>query len=809
MHTFLQDLRYSLRMLAKSPGFTAVAVLTLALGIGANTAIFSVVDTVLLRPLPFPRSDRLVSVQYFDTINKIAQQSVGFPDFADWRKQNHVFSGITAFHDSSYNLTGLDQPAHLSGEIVSSDFFSTLEVAPQLGRGFLREDEQKGHHVVVLSDELWRTIFAANPDVIGRSITLNSNSYTIAGVAPRGFDFPIATPPVQLWTSSAEDGEMLGERGAHYMSVVARLKPGVSVSEAQADIAHINANLAKQYPGSNLHFGGAHVEPELQYLVGDVQPALLILFAAVGFVLLIACANVANLLLARSMTRQKELAIRSALGAGRFRVIRQLLVESLALALAGAALGLLIAQWGTTAMVSMIPRDIPRMARTQMDSRVFLFTLAAALFTGILFGLAPALHSSKVNLTDALKEAGRGTSEGIQHNRLRGSLVVVEMALALTLLLGAGLMLQSFARLQSVNPGFNPHGLLTFTFALPDARYNTNQQKIFYRQAIEQLGHIPGVVSAAGALPLPLSGNDYDISFTIEGRPVQKGNEPDEDIKVVSPGYFKTMGIPVLEGHEFIDTDKPASPNVLIINQAFAKKYFPNEDPIGKRMNPGLSDSDVPKTPMREIVGVVANVKARKLSSESKPEYYFPYQQALIGNLTMVLRTQAAPESVLGAARDVVHSMDSSLPVYNVKTMDQYLGASIGEPRFSTVLLLVFAGLALTLTALGLYGVISYSVAQRTREIGIRMALGAQLRDVLRMVFREAMLLVVAGWAAGVVVSFLLMQFLESELYGIHATDPLTILAVSIVLAGVALLASYIPARRATRVDPIVALRYE
>lgn len=811
MQTLWQDLRYAIRMLAKAPGFTIVAVLTIALGIGANTAIFSVIDAVLLRPLPFPRSDRLVSVESLNTQNGIPRDSVSYPNFFDWRKQNQVFSHMTAFHDSSYTLSGTDEAVHLSGEVVTSDFFVTLQVAPELGRGFLREEEQKDRHVVVLSDGLWRSRFAGDPGIIGRSIRLNDKGYTVVGVAPSGFAFPIATPPVQLWTTCGDDPDMLAERGANFLTAIARLKDGVTLGQAQADMAHIDANLAKEYPEANLRAAGASVEPELLRLVGDVEPALLILFGAVGLVLLIACANVANLLLARSTTREKEMAVRAVLGAGRLRVIRQLLSESVVLSLIGGALGMLIAQWGTAILVQMVPQDIPRIAQIEMNGPVFAFTFGVALLTGILFGLAPALHASKANLGDSLKETARGASGGRQHSRLRGALVVAEMALALTLLLAAGLMIQSFARLQQVSPGFNPRNLLTFTVGLSGTRYTTDQQKNFYGQLLERLNALPGVLSAASTLPVALSGNNFDISFTIEGRPAAKGDEPDEEIGFVSPGYFKTMGIPLVEGRDFADTDTAkSSPYVVIVNQAFARKFFPNEDPVGKRIDPGLSDSDVKQTPMREIVGVVGNVKTRHLSTGDRPEYYFPYTQALISShLTMVLKTEGAPESVVSAARDAVHSMDSGLPVYNVKTMDQYVATSVSEPRFSAALLGIFAVLALALTALGLYGVVSYSVAQRTREIGIRMALGAQLGDVLKMVIRQAGLLLLIGWGVGIVLSVGVTWLLASELYGISATDPLTIAAVSIVLAVVALVASYIPARRAMHVDPVVALRHE
>ena len=811
LETFVQDLRYALRALRKSPGFTAVAILTLALGIGANTAIFSVVDAVLLRPLPFPGSDRLVSVESLNTRNGIPHDSASYPNFFDWRKQNQVFSNMTAFHDSNYTLTATDEPAHLSGEIVTSGFFATLQAAPELGRGFLREEEQKGRHVVVLSDALWRSAFGADPKIIGRSIQLNDTAYTVVGVAPRDFAFPIATPPVQLWATCGDDRDMLDQRDANLLTVLGRLKDGITLAQAQADLALIDANLAKQYPESNRRSAGALLQPELQRLVGDIEPSLLILFGAVGLVLLIACANVANLLLARSMTREKEMAIRAALGAGRLRLIRQLLSESLVLSIASGALGLLIAQWGTAALVHLVPRNIPRIAQIQMNGPVFAFTLAVALFTGVLFGLVPALQGSKAGLGDALKESERGASSGRQHNRFRGALVVSEMALAMTLLLAAALMIQSFARLQRVSPGFNPHNLLTFTLGLPGARYDINRQKNFYHQLLARLNALPGVTSAASTLPVVLSGTNFDIDFTIPGRPAAKGEEPDEETGFVSPGYFKTMGIPLLEGRDFAGTDTATSaPYVLIVNRAFAKKYFPDQDAVGKLIEPELSDSEASNGPVREIIGVVGDVKTRHLSTLARPEYYFPVQQALISSqLTIVLRAKAAAESVLGAAREVVHSMDSAVPVYNVKTMDQYVGASVAEPRFSTTLLAIFAGLALVLTSLGLYGVISYSVAQRTREIGIRMALGAQLGDVLKMVVRQAFLLVSIGWAAGVVLSFAFTWLLTSELYGISATDPLTIAAVSIVLAAIAFLATYVPARRATRVDPMIALRHE
>jgi putative ABC transport system permease protein len=592
---------------------------------------------------------------------------------------------------------------------------------------------------------------------------------------------------------------------------VARLKPGVTAAQAQAEMSRINASLAKEYPDSNLHFAGAKVEPELQHLVGDVTPALLNLFGAVGCVLLIACANVGSLLLARSMTRRKEISIRAALGAARGRVVRQLLTESILLAVCGGLLGLALALWGTAGLSWLIPENIPRLSEIAMNAHVFAFTLVAALATGILFGLAPALQSSKANVVEALQSSDRGITSGKGYNRLRGALVVSEMALALPLLAGAGLMIQSFARLASVNPGFNAHNLLTFTFYLPETQYKTGQQKVFYEQFLGRLKTLPGVESAAATVPLPLSGSNDTFSFSIEGRPVAAGNNPSEETRMVSPGYFRTMGVLLIEGREFAETDTPKSPPVVIVNQAFARRYFPNESAVGKHMNPSVSDAEgkVEETPMREIVGVVGDEKTRALNRQDQPEYFLPYQQALISNLTFVLRTRSAPAGVVAPAREALQSMDRQLPLYGIKTMDDYLGASVAQPRFSMLLLSIFAGLATALTALGLYGVISYSVAQRTHEIGIRMALGAQRSDVLRMVIREGALLAAGGWAAGLVLGIALTRFLSSQLFGIHTTDALTYAMATMLLGTIALAACYIPARRATHVDPIVALRYE
>jgi predicted permease len=803
-----QDTRYGLRMLRRSPGFTAVTILTLALGIGANTAIFSVVNAVLLRRLPFPQSVQLVSVQLYDTILKAPNEYLSIPNFFDWRRQNQVFSGMAAFTDYTCTLTGAGRPVHLNAEWVSADFFSTLGVALQLGRGFLSEEEKKGSNFAILSDRLWRTMFSADKNIIGRSITLDNKSHIVVGVAPPGFDFPIMTPPVEIWTTI---GEVVwyDVRAAHGFFVLGRMKPGVTIAQAQTEMSRIDALLAKEYPNSNLRYGGAVVVPELQHLVGDASSALWILFGAVGFVLLIACANVASLLLARSMTRQREMAVRTALGAGRLRTISQLLTESVLLALISGFVGFVLALWGTAGLLRLVPQNVPRISQIQMDGRVFLFTLLAAILTGILFGLAPALQSSKRSPFDTLRTsgAGAGVSGAVPQNRLRSALVVVEIALALTLLMGAGLMLQSFASLQRVNPGFNPHNALTFTFDLPKNSYSEDQKTIFYGQLLDRLNSLPEVVSAAAAVTLPLSGGDIRTNVEIEGRPILKGTAPEEEFGVVSPGYFKTMGIPLLEGREFASTDTATSTLVVIVNQAFATRYFPNETAVGKRfkaIDPGRSDP-----PMREIIGIVGNVKRGALNEASEPDLFLPYQQEFVGDLTLVLRTQGPPASVLGKAREVVHSMDASVPLYDVKTMDQYVGESVARPRFNMILLVIFAALALALTTVGIYGVMAYTVNQRTHEIGIRMALGAQLTEVMRLVLGNGIKLALAGIVVGIAVALSLTRLLATLLFGISTYDPLTFAAVAIALMLVALAACYIPARRAMRVDPMVALRYE
>lgn len=808
METLIQDLRYGVRMLLKQPGFTVIAVIALALGIGANTAIFSVVNAVLLKPLPFADADRLVIVYESNLQRGSTRSSASYPNFADWREQNHVFERMSSYHTSDFVLTGEGEPARIQGATVNADLFPLLGVAPILGRSFLPEEDKPGDtgRVVMLSHRLWQTRFNADPNVVDRSVVLGGKHYTVVGVMPEGFQFPIGSDPVDLWSTVSVDSGMFEQRGAHYMRVIARLKPEVTLAEAKAEMDGIAANLERQYPDENTRRGITLV-PALESMVGDVRPALLILLGAVGCVLLIGCANVANLLLARATTRHKEMAIRSALGASRGRVVRQLLTESVLLSMAGGALGLLVAMWGTDVLVSLSRDDLPRAAQIGLDGRVLGFTFLVSIITGVVFGLVPAIHSSRTDLNESLKEGGRGSTEGARRNRLRAVLVVSEVAIAIVLLAGAGLLIQSLRRLQQVNPGFNPHNVLTFSLGLPEVKYKPDQQVEFYRQLMTRINSLPGVRSASAVMPLPLGGDRMRVTFETEGRPIAKGELPATEIRTIGLDYFKTVGIPVTAGRDFTERDDKKAPAVLIVNEAFAKQFFPGEDPIGKNIKPGITaDDNAP--PMREIVGVVGNVKHMSLSAEVDPEAYEPHAQ-LTFDMAVVVKTDADPHSIAGAVQGELRAMDKDLPAYNFRTLDEYLSASVAQPRFNTLLLALFAGMALLLTAVGLYGVMSYSVNQRTHEIGIRMALGADRGDVLKLVVGQGMTLTAIGVVVGLVGAFFLTQLLQSLLFGVSATDPMTFAAIAVLLAGVAMAACFVPARRATKVDPMVALRYE
>lgn len=814
MEAFLQDVKYGIRMLLKNPGFTAIAILTLALGIGANTAIFSVINAEILRPLPFRDPGKLVRVATSNVRLHTTNGAISYPDFADWRAQNRVFQDMAAYTDASFALTGIDQPAHLEAVTISAGLFNLLGVAPELGRVFLPEEDEPRHHVVILSDRLWKARFGGDAHIIGRVITLDNVGYTVVGVMPASFQYPLQREPAELWSNfgplrESTDGSpsMADERSAHFLRAIARMKPGVTLAEAQANLDVITAALAKQYPDSDKYFR-AHVTSEQAQMTQEIRPALFVMMVAVGFVLLIACSNVANLLLARATARTREIAIRAALGAGRKRVVRQLLTEALLLGLMAGALGLLVAAWGIAVLVRFSPAEVPQVASIQIDGWVLLFTMVLSLGTGILFGLAPALQVSHANIVDSLKEGALSTTAGRGRHTLRSALVVVETALAVVLLIGSGLLIRSLLRLQSVNPGFDPHNVMTSNVDLPDAKYADPQKAQFFRELIPQLRSLPGVQSAAAIYPLPMGGDEIRTTFEIAGRPVPRSEEPHASLRTVTPDYFATLRIPLLQGRDFSERDDVAATPVVIINEALARQYFPNENPIGKHIKPSVATS-TSQPLMREIVGVVGNVKFRNLSEEWAPESYVPYAQISFGSMTLVVRAAQNPASLAKPIAGTVRSLDKDLPVYAPKTVEQYLDVTIAAPRFNTFLLGIFAGLAMLLTAVGLYGVISYSVAQRTHELGIRLALGAEPRDMLRLVVGQGLQLAAIGVGLGLAAALALTHFLASLLFGVTATDPVSFLGVVALLFAVVLLASYVPARRAMRVDPMVALRYE
>jgi len=814
MNTLLQDIRFGLRMLLKWPSISIVATIALALGIGANTAIFSVVNAVLLRPLPFPNPDSLVSVFETDQQRGYNRGSHSYPNFFDLRDQNTVFERVASYYSGDFIMTGSGEPARVQGAVVTADLFPLLGVGPLHGRTFSAEEDKPstGGRVVILSQQLFARRFNSDTNILNKTITLAGRPYTVVGVMPATFEFPIQNDPVDLWTTIAEDAEgktpVTDQRGAHFLRVIGRLKPGVAEEQAQAEVKAIAARLEQQYPDQNTN-KSLRVESALSAMVGDVRPALLILLGAVACVLLIACANVANLLLARATSRHKEMAIRAALGASRMRVIRQLLTESVLLSLAGGAAGLLLAVWWSDLLIALGKEDIPRAVEVAIDWRVLGFTAGVSVLTGLIFGLVPAFHSSKSELVDSLKEGGRGTGEGARRNPVRSMLVVTELAIAVVLLVCAALLIQSLWRLQRVPSGLQPQNVMTFGLALPEIKYNYAKQSQFYIDLKRRLETAPGVKSASAIYPLPLSDERFSISFQIEGRPVPEKDEPSGDFFTTGTHYFRTMGIPILKGRDFDHNDRHGSTPVIIITETFARQYFSNEDPIGKRIHPGVSSIEGDESTMREIVGVVGDVRNRGLSTDPRPAFYVPQTQIPFSQMVVVVKTDNEPRSVISGATKDVASMDADLPLFGVKTMEEYMSASVAAPRFNTTLLSIFAGVALVLTIVGLYGVMSYSVAQRTNEIGIRLALGAQRRDVLMMIVKQGSKLILIGLAIGLLSAFALTRLVESLLFGVKAKDPLTFAVVAMLLAIVALLACYVPAWRATKVDPMEALRCE
>ena len=809
-----RDFRFALRRITKAPGFALTTVLTLALGIGATTTMFSVINAVLLRPLPFPEPNRLVAAGSVDSRRTPSNSpdSMSYPDFFDWRSQNRSFSGLASYHDSYVTLTGAGDPKHLDGEIVSADFFNVLGIQPEIGRGVSLDDEKPGAHVVVLSHELWQSAFGSDRDIVGRSITLDNNSYTVIGVMPRGFSFPIQNPAPALWTSLGDDAydpdgdPITGQRGAHLLGAVARLKPAVSVEQATADVSVIAQRLASEYPKSNTHFNSGLVVPQIDAIVGDTRPALRVLFAAVALLLLIACANVAGLLLARASRRRWEVAVRSALGASRAEIVRQMLAESLALSLLGGIVGVILSELLLHAVVGLLPADLPRSGNISLDATVLAFAVTVSVLTGPLFGILPALRVARVDPSTALRDGTRSATTGRAQHRLQNALVIAEMAIGLVLLIGSGLLIRSFIRVLQVDPGFDRSNVLTASMALPDSQYPHDKQIQFYEQLLPRLRSLPGVVSVTAGWPLPVSPNGMRISFDIEGRPLPEGERNGARVSLIEPDYFKTMRIPILQGREFLESDTTKSPAVVIVNQAFAKAYFPGENPVGKHITPGLRDGVVNDVP-RQIIAVVGDVKASRLTADIVPEYYLPYSQAAIFSLRLAIRTAVDPVTLIPAVRAQVGQIDKDLPLFQVHTMEEAVTQAAAQQRFQALLLSCFAAVALLLSAVGLYGLLSYLVTQRTLEIGVRIAVGAQRTNVLRMILSRGMSLAMIGVGIGVAASVAMTGLMRKMLFGVRPLDTVTFVVVSAVLLLVALAACSAPALRAARLDPVKTLR--
>jgi putative ABC transport system permease protein len=812
MQTLWQDLRYGARMLLKQPGFTLIAVLTLALGIGANTAIFSVVSAILLRPLPYEQPEQLVKLYAANVRRGVGDLPFSFPDYADWRTHNQSFAEMAAYFEGPFNLAGGDQPERLKGATISASLFPLLGVKPMLGRNFLDEEDRPDvSRVVIISHSLWQRRFGSDPNLIGKTVMIDGRNAPVVGIMPPGFGFPERT---EVWVPLAESATT-ANRGGRGLEGIARLKSSVTLGQARAEMIGIAARLAEQYPNSNNGWG-VTVVSFYDDLVGETRTQLLLLLGAVGFVLLIACANVANLLLAHGAARWKEIAVRLALGASRWRVARQLLTESLLLSLLGSGLGLLLAVWGVDLLIAAMPERLPFWVRISLDWRVLLFLLGTSLLTAIVCGLAPALQTSNQNLNQALKEGGRSATAGAARHGLRGALIVAEMALAVMLLIGAGLAVRSFLKLYQVYPGFNAANVLNAEIALNEAQHPARPQQLnFYRQLVERMEALPGIESVSIISNLPLGGKNRSQGFSVEGRPAPEAAQtPRANTRVIGPNYFRTMGIPLLKGREFTPADNETAERVAIIDELMAHDYFPNEDPLGKRIKFGRPDSS---EPWMKIIGVAGDVKHYDLTGERQPlaGIYTPHEQTFTARgsinmtMTLVVRTEVEPLSLAGALRREVAALDRTLPLSAVSSMEQVVAQAIGEPRYFGALFSLFAAVALTMAAVGLYGVMSYVVSQRTQEIGIRMAFGAQTADVLMMVIKQGMNLAGIGLAIGLIVAAAMTRLMERLLFGVSATDPLTFAVIAPLLTAVALLACYLPARRATKVDPMVALRCE
>jgi len=811
IETFFQDARYALRMLRKNPGFTAVAVLTLALGIGANTAIFSVVYAVLLKPLPYANPNQLVSAFAANTQEGVPEDGTSYPNFEEWRAQNHVFSELATIDFHQLTLTGRGEPSEVNTCVVTPEHFAVLDVKPLQGRVFFPEDGKRGAPpVVIVSENLWRGTLGADPKILGSSIILDKRPFTVVGIMPASFRSPFINSKPEVWIPLVQDplfGSWMARRGGHWLAVFARLKPGVSIAQAQAEMDAISARLASEYPAENKGWT-VRLVPMQKEIVGDVRTALLVLLGAVGLVLLIACANIANLLLTRATSRSKEIAVRIALGAGRARIIRQMLSETAVLGLLGGIIGIALAYAGVQALSSLMPEGLPRLNAIRVDNFVLVFALALSAASSVAFGLVPAMFSANSNIQANLREGGGGSGESGNRRRARSFLAASEIALAMVLLVGAGLLLRSFSKLTAVSPGFNADHLVKAEISLPQYQYSTPQQWIaFSDELLARVQAQPGMKDTAVAIPLPIVNGKINLAFDIVGTPpASEGESRLADYASVSPEYLRVMGIPLLAGRFFSQQDIFSASQVSVISKTFAQRYFPNQDPIGKRLNFGFPpNGDVD----REIVGIVGDVRDVSLGEAPGPMMYVPYAQAPFWGANLVVKSTLSTDAVAAAIRQEVQKIDKDLPITEVGKMPDFIDASVSQQRFRTFLLGLFAAMALVLAATGIFGVIAYSVACRTNEIGIRVALGASRSAILRMILRETLLLTLAGLLVGVPCALAASHLIGHLLFGVSANDPLTLATVAFILAAVATLAGYIPARRAMQVDPMLALRHE
>ena len=806
----MYDLKFALRMLIKSPGFTAIAILTLALGIGANSAIFSVIDAVLLRPLPFPKPSQLVAIWSQATRENQEKETESVPDYVDLRDQSKTLSALAAYTRTGAVLNRTEESRQLYGLAVTSDIFPVLGVSPARGRVYTREDDNIGARVVVLTDYAWKTLFNADRDIVGKQISLSWRSYTVLGILPPGFQFPVESRRVDyLEPLHPVVPEEINNRDAHFISMVGRLKPGVTIQQCDAEMKTIAARLEQQYPKSNTN-RSERVFSLHSDIVGDVRPALITMLASVVFVLLIACANVANLLLARATARRREIAIRTALGASRARIVRQLLGEGFLLSILGAAGGLLLAGWGIDLLRVLGPQDVPRISEITINAPVFAFTFVAAIFSTLVFALVPALQATRSNVNQSLQEGGRG-AVGPESHHLRRLLVITQVALSLLLLAGAGLLIKSFANLRAAKPGFEPSHALVAGLILPKAKYiEPEKNRQFFEQVLSKLAALPGVEAAGAAFPMPFSNNDSSSTFSILGQPPRPaGQELEASHLTITPDYFRAMRTPLLSGRVFNSHDTKDSPPVVIVNDVFARRYFPGGSAVGQQIILNHSENEKPTAP-KEIVGIVEGSRHQSLATEPLPEFYIPASQDPSRRMDVVIRTTTIePSGLQGSLRNIVHEFDKDLFVPTLEPLEKRIGATLAQPRFSMFLLGTFATVAMILAGIGIYGVIAYTVAQRTKEIGIRMALGAQRIDMLTMILWQSFSVIAIGLIAGILGALAVARLISNQLYNVSTNDVSIYAIVVIVLSGAALIATYLPARRAMAVDPMVALRYE